>query len=144
MVARVITAEYVFFVRIIHNRLKILVDNYEDLKNVDYNLLVIMRVYSIIWKLARNIGLMFDWSMAGLIFVTFVLEFCNCALVSSELGKMGFKLMHLGTLIIIGNIEYVCFKCLEVNRMVSKNDFSKIYFSLFLKVIFIVTRTRDS
>lgn len=121
MMSRVITVEYVFFVRILYNRLKILVDNYDSLKNTDSNLLVIMRVYSIIWKLTRKIEIMFKWATMAVMLVILVMALCYSHLFSLEFKKIGFK--HIRVLIfnVVLNIGYVCANCSQVCSMVSKD-----------------------
>lgn len=119
LMARLVTAKYVFFVGILCNRLKNLVDNYERLKDVDYNILVIMRVYSIIWKLTRKIELMFNCTMVALLFSIVIMKYSFSTLFSVELEEEGFRLVYLGTASIIINIGYVCVNCYKVRNTVS-------------------------
>lgn len=126
LITRFLMVNYVFFVKILSNRFKILVDNYKDLKDTGSNLLVVMRVHSIIWKLTRKIEVMFKWTMVTVILIVLLMGFCYSHVFSDHLIERGFLLIYLRVVVVIMNIAYVCVYCNELCSMVRKIYIKKI------------------
>jgi len=113
--------KYVFYASIINNRLKILSENFHQVKDCGYKVLVVQRVYSIICKMLHKVENRYDWSITFTAFTTYMYSFYFGYILSLDLSKNSANYIHAVSL--FGpqvTLWFICYHCNKIKEIVSK------------------------
>lgn len=99
----------IFFLAIISNRLKVIVENFNEIKQNDHKIVALMQIYSILWKLSRKIAKVFYIPMI-LNLMCFHVNFIFFGhLLAIDVEKKIFNFVHFVTL--FGPYLFIGFYC---------------------------------
>lgn len=90
--------KYIYFVSIIINRMKIIIENYNLIKNDESELKTLMQIYSTLWKLSEKVGKIFNFQMILNILCYFVNFVFFGHLLAVDIAKDNFNAVHFVTL----------------------------------------------
>lgn len=112
--------KYVFYVSIINNRMQILSANFQQISDRDYKVLILPRIYSILWTLTRKLEKRFNWPMLLMMINFFVMSSYFGYLLSFDISRNSSNIVHccsfLGPQI---TIWFTCYHCNKIRRTVS-------------------------
>lgn len=113
--------KYVFYVSIINNRLKILSENFHQIKDCDYKVFIVPRIYAIIWKMLHKIENRYDWPIMFTAFNIYMFSFYFGYILSLDLSKNSANYIHVVS--IFGpqiTPCFICYHCNKIKEIVSK------------------------
>lgn len=111
--------KYIYFVSILHTRQRLLAEYFHKIKNCDHKLLSLMRVYSIMWKVARKLEKCFNWPLiltATGSYSTFLLY---AHVQAIDLKNNNYRIIHYICLAPLFNLTFYCYHLQKLKSMVS-------------------------
>jgi len=106
---------YIFYVTVLSNRIKILIENYEEIAQCNYKLHTVHRVYMIICKLSQKIDQIFGWQMLAIVIDFVVISLFIGFLLSVDLAVDSANIAHLFSLVVSQLI--IWYMCIICNRL---------------------------